>query len=47
VVIRAGVPAYEEVAQNGLDEPVFASPAISQGKLFLRSARHLYCIGRK
>jgi outer membrane protein assembly factor BamB len=47
VVIRSGVPTYDEVARNALNEPVFASPAISQGKLFLRSARNLYCIGTR
>ena len=46
VVIRAGGDDYEERAQNAIGEPVFASPAISNGRIFLRGARHLYCIGR-
>jgi len=44
-VIRAEVDAYAEIAENPLDEPVFASAALSGGQLFLRGARHLYCIG--
>jgi outer membrane protein assembly factor BamB len=43
-VVRPG-PAYECVATNGLGEKTFASPAISQGHLFLRGDRHLFCLG--
>jgi len=35
------------VAVNALGEGCFASPAISQGKIFLRADRHLYCIGTR
>ncbi|MEM7384659.1 MAG: PQQ-binding-like beta-propeller repeat protein [Verrucomicrobiota bacterium] len=38
---------FEVVAQNDLGEPVSASPAISQGQLFVRSHEALYCIGEK
>ena len=44
VVIKANQDEFEEIAQNPLGEPVFASPAISQGRLFIRTARHLVCI---
>jgi outer membrane protein assembly factor BamB len=44
LVIAANTDGYEELAQNELDEPVYASPAISQGRLFIRGASHLYCI---
>jgi len=43
-VVRAG-PKYELVARNELGEKTYASPALSQGQLFLRSFSHLYCIG--
>jgi outer membrane protein assembly factor BamB len=33
------------VAESTLDETCFASPAISQGQLFMRSERRLFCIG--
>lgn len=44
-VVRPG-PEFDRVAQNKLDDTFFASPAISQGKIFLRGYRSLYCIGR-
>ncbi len=38
-------PAYQEVAKNDIGEKCFASPAISDGQIFLRSDKHLFCIG--
>lgn len=38
-------PAFQVVAQNELGETCCASPAISQGNLFLRTDKALYCIG--
>ncbi len=35
------------IEKNELGEPVSASPAISQGQIFLRTHQHLYCIGPK
>lgn len=43
-VVRPG-PALDVVAENPLGENCYASPAISRGQLFLRSEKHLYCIG--
>jgi outer membrane protein assembly factor BamB len=43
-VIKAG-PTFEVLARNDVGESVVASPALSQGCLFLRGDRHLYCIG--
>ena len=45
-VIKAG-PAHEVLRTNSLGEPVYASIAIGGGKLFIRGAKHLYCIGNK
>ncbi len=45
LVIRADSPRYEELSRNAIDEPVFASAAIAHGHFFLRSARHLWCLG--
>ena len=42
-VVRPG-PKLEIVAENELGEYCFASPAISQGQLFIRSEHHLFCI---
>ena len=36
-----------EITRNEIGEPVYASPAIAQGRLFLRTAKHLMCIGRE
>ncbi|HXG12585.1 MAG TPA: PQQ-binding-like beta-propeller repeat protein [Gemmataceae bacterium] len=43
-VVRAG-PRFEVLARNALEEYTLASPAISAGRLLLRTERHLYCIG--
>jgi outer membrane protein assembly factor BamB len=45
-VVKPG-PNFEAVARNELGEKCFASPAPSQGQIFIRSDRHLWCIGRK
>ena len=44
-VFRLG-DQFELISKNDLGEPVSASPAISQGQLFLRSHKALYCIGK-
>ncbi|MGC3969399.1 MAG: PQQ-binding-like beta-propeller repeat protein [Pirellulales bacterium] len=44
-IIRPGAE-FEEVAVNDLGEDCFASPAASDGKLYIRSVGHLYCIGK-
>ena len=44
------VPANKEfapVGKNELGEKTFASPAISNGRLFLRSDKHLFCIANR
>jgi outer membrane protein assembly factor BamB len=45
-VIKAG-RTHEVIATNSLNEPVFASPAISNGMIFIRGEKNLYCIGGK
>jgi hypothetical protein len=42
-VVKAG-PEFSRVAQNDIGEKCFASPAISQGQIFLRGEHHLFCI---
>lgn len=44
LVISADADQYEELARNTVGEPVFASPAIAAGCIFLRSSQHLWCI---
>jgi outer membrane protein assembly factor BamB len=43
-VIKPG-PEFVRVARNDIGEKCFASPAISQGQIFLRGDKHLFCIG--
>jgi len=42
-VVKAG-PEFERVAQNEISEKTFASPAISDGQMFIRGDKHLFCI---
>ncbi|MGE5833820.1 MAG: PQQ-binding-like beta-propeller repeat protein [Acidobacteriota bacterium] len=42
-VVRAG-PKHEVIRTNSLDEPVFASPALANGMVFIRGEKHLYAI---
>jgi outer membrane protein assembly factor BamB len=44
-VVKAG-PAFEQLAENPLGETAMASPAISEGTLFLRTRSRLVAIGR-
>ncbi|MEX2118743.1 MAG: PQQ-binding-like beta-propeller repeat protein [Pirellulales bacterium] len=37
---------FEEVSKNALGDECYASPAISRGQIFLRSANSLYAIGQ-
>ena len=34
------------IAENELGENSYASPAISQGQIFIRGEEHLFCIGK-
>ena len=43
-VISSREANYHELARNSLDEPIFATPAISQGRLLIRTPRYLWCI---
>jgi hypothetical protein len=42
-LLKAG-PEAEIIAENPLGEKVYASPAVSNGQLFIRGNQHLYCI---
>ena len=43
-VIKAG-SKHEVIATNSVGEPVYASPAISDGMIFIRGEKSLFCIG--
>ena len=39
-------PRFDRLTENRLDDDTFASPAISDGKLFIRGKKALYCVGK-
>lgn len=41
-----GRPEYKELARCELGEPCHASPAFVDGRIYIRSSAHLYCIGK-
>jgi outer membrane protein assembly factor BamB len=43
-VIKAG-PKHEIIGTNTVGEPVYASPAVADGNIFIRGEKSLYCIG--
>jgi hypothetical protein len=45
-VIKPG-RKFERVARYELGESCYASPAISEGRIYLRGFKHLFCIGRR
>ncbi|HXG09173.1 MAG TPA: PQQ-binding-like beta-propeller repeat protein [Gemmataceae bacterium] len=48
VYVFAADPAgFKLLAKNSVDEPVRASPAVADNRLFIRGANHLYCIAKK
>lgn len=44
-VVKAG-REFEVLARNDLGEPMSASPAISNGRIYLRTFHALYAVGR-
>ena len=45
-VFAAG-PKFEVLAENPLNDYVLSSPAISDGRIYIRTTGHLYAIGKK
>jgi outer membrane protein assembly factor BamB len=45
-VVRAG-PTHQVLRTNSVGEPVYASPAISDGRIYIRGERHLFAIGEQ
>jgi len=43
-VLKAG-PTFEVVSTNALGEGCRASPALSRGRIYLRTLKTLWCIG--
>jgi hypothetical protein len=45
-VVRAA-GTYEPLARNGMGEPCMATPAVSDGVLYIRTQHHLFAVGEK
>ncbi len=45
VVVLAAGDAFRVLARNPIGEPVFATPAIVDGRIYLRTDRHLFVFG--
>jgi len=44
-VIKAG-PEHQVLGVNSIGEPVYASPAVANGMIFIRGEKNLYCIAQ-
>ena len=43
-MVKAG-PKHEIIGTNSIGEPVYASPAIADGRIYIRGEKNIYCIG--
>jgi outer membrane protein assembly factor BamB len=46
-IFRASPESFQQIATNDLKEFCYASPALSNGRLFIRTDKHLVCIGEE
>ena len=46
IVLTAG-PAFKHIATNAMGEALMATPALSEGTMYVRSSQHLFAIGKK
>ena len=44
-IVKAG-PKHEIIRTNSIGEPVYASPAIADGRIFIRGEKNLFAIGK-
>jgi hypothetical protein len=44
--LKAG-PEFEVLAENHMGEYTLSSPAISDGQIFLRTEKAVYCVGKR
>jgi hypothetical protein len=45
-VLRAG-PRFEVLGENALSDTTLDTPAVAGGQIFIRTAKKLYCLGRR
>ena len=46
VYVFAADRTFKLLATNSVGEPVSATPAVANGRLFIRGSEHLFCIGK-
>jgi len=46
IVFKPSPEAFKAVSTNRLDEVCNATPAVANGQIFIRTYKHLYCIGK-
>ena len=44
-ILKSG-DKFEVLAQNDLAEETLSTPAVLNGRIYIRTASHLYCIGK-
>lgn len=47
VFVYPAAKEFKLLARNELNETVFATPAVADGRMYIRGAKHLFCIGTK
>jgi outer membrane protein assembly factor BamB len=47
VFVYAAAKEFQLLGKNELSETVFATPAVADGRMYVRGAKHLFCIGTK
>jgi outer membrane protein assembly factor BamB len=46
VFVYPAAPEFKLLAKNSLGERILATPAVANGRLYIRGATHLFCIGK-
>jgi hypothetical protein len=46
VAVFEAAPIYKFLGRSPVGEPVSASPAVADDRLFIRGDKHLFCIGK-
>ena len=46
IIVKAG-RKFEQLSATKLDSPINASPAIGDGRLYVRTEKMLWCVGAK
>ena len=42
-VVKAG-PQHEILKTNTIDEPIYTTPALANGKIYIRGEKNIYCV---